>query len=255
MKITITALLGAAMLSSAANADIYSWDWSASVNGTSGLNMNGGQFQSIHAEYNNVSERFLWSVTFADQITDGYTLAVNDGPNPKGHAGELGLIYFDASNGVPVVTVYAYNGVNSQNSYADGSPAGGIQAPDMILASDGVTNHSSIMQASVVDDMMTGTRTMTLELDATIINNHMPANPGPEGPSEWTGVQFAELLGLWMHPVTNLNADYDGEMALTQWSGTQGWFDGSNFTTSVPTPGSVALLGLGGLVMSRRRRN
>ncbi len=255
MKMTITALMGAAMISSVASADVYSWDWSAAVNGTSGLNMAAGEFQSIHAEYNDASERFLWSVTFADQITDGYTLAINDGPNPKGHAGELGLIYFDASNGAPIVTVYAYNGVNSQNSYADGSPAAGTQAPDMILASDGVTNHASIMQASVVDDMMNGTRTMTLELDATIINNHIPANPGPDGPSEWTGVQFAELLGLWMHPVTNLNASYDSEMALTSWGGTQGWFDGANFTTTVPAPGAFALLGMGGLVMSRRRRS
>ncbi len=255
MKFTIPALMGAAMLSTAASADIYTWDWSAAADGTAGLNMNGGEFQSIHAEYNNQSQRFLWSVTFADQITDGYTLAVNNGPNPKGHAGELGLIYFDASEGSPIVTVYAYNGVNAQNSYADGSPASGTQAPDMILASDGVANHSSIMQASVVDDMMAGTRTMTLEISASFINNHIPANPGPEGPSEWTGVQFAELLGLWMHPMTNLNTDYDQDMALTQWSGAQGWFDGSNFTTSVPTPGSVALLGLGGLVMGRRRRS
>lgn len=256
MNRCVIALLSVGAVSAAANADLYVWDWDAGVDGTSGLNMNGGEFSSIHAEYNSDTQRFLWDVTFADQITDGYTLAVNNGPNPKGHAGELGLIYFDATGADARVTAYAYNGVNSMNSYKDGSPTSGTQTPDMILAASMVDstmlNHSSVMEASVVDGM-DGSRRMMLEMDASVINGHTPEYPGPDGIEEWTGVQFAELLGLWMHPLKNLSTSYNEDGTLSQWSGSQGWFDGSNFET-VPTPGAAVLLSLGAMVGTRRRR-
>ena len=254
MKISTIALIGAAAVATSAQADIYHWDWSAAADGTSGLNMNAGEFQSVHAEFNTVTNNFVWSVTFANQITDGYTLAVNNGPNPKGHAGELGLIYFDASGTDVRVTGYAYNGVNSANSYLDGSPASGTQNPDMIFASSSLENASLITAASVVDNM-DGTRVMTLEMDATMINSHIAEYPGPLGQAEWTGIGFEEQLGLWMHPFKNLNSSYDANGLLTGWSGQQGWFDGAGFdTTSVPAPTSMALMGMGGLLVSRRRR-
>lgn len=253
MKITKLALIAAAACAASAQADVYQWDWSAEADGVVGLNMNGGEFQSIHAEFNSVTNNFLWSVTFADQITDGYTLAVNDGPNPKGHAGELALIYFDASNTDVRVTGYAYNGVNSMNSFSDGSGASGVQSPDMIFASSTTENASFISTASVVDNA-DGTRVMTLEMDASMINGHSPQYPGPEGPSEWTGIGFGDFLGLWMHPLTNLSTTYDQDGLLTSWSGQQGWFDSKDLPT-VPTPGAFALLGMSGLVAGRRRRN
>lgn len=256
MNRCILALVGVGAVSATASADLYVWDWDANVDGTSGLNMNAGEFSSIHAEYDTVTERFLWDVTFADQITDGYTLAVNDGPNPKGHAGELGLIYFDATGDDARVTVYAYNGVNSMNSYKDGSPASGTQTPDMILAASMVDatmlNHSSIIEASVIDGI-DGSRRMTLEMDASIVNAHAPEYPGPDGIEEWTGVQFAELLGLWMHPVKNLVTEYNEDGTLANWRGSQGWFDGSGFETT-PTPGSALLLSMGVVAATRRRR-
>ena len=255
MKITTMALIGAAAFATSANADVYHWDWSAAVDGTAGLNMNGGEYQSVHAEFDSSTNRFLWSVTFSDQITDGYSLAVNNGPNPKGHAGEMALLYFDATGGDVRVTGYAYNGVNSLNSYYDGSPQGGTQAPDLLFASNGFENASFITAASVMDNV-DGTRVMTLEMDASLINGHNPFYPGPDGPSEWTGVAFDEMIGLWMHPFKNLDTSYDQSGALTGWSGSQGWFDGSNFdTTTVPAPGAMALLGMGGMLVGRRRRN
>lgn len=254
MKITTIATICAGTIATAANADIYQWDWSADVDGTSGLNMNGGEFESIHAQFDNVTNRFLWQVTFADQITDGYTLAVNNGPNPKGHAGELALIYFDASNPDVRVTGYAYNGFNGFSSYYDGSPAGGVQAPDMLLASNLLGNDSSIMQASVQD--IGSKRVMTLEMDASAVNTHSPAYPGPEGLGEWTGLAFDDLLGLWMHPMRGLDTSYeqDGGLSELSYAG-QGWFDGNNFgTTVVPAPGAMAILGLGGILAGARRR-
>jgi hypothetical protein len=256
MKKSTIAMLCAATFATAAQADIYQWDWSADVDGTAGLNMNGGEFQSIHAQFDSVTDRFLWQVTFADQITDGYTLAVNNGPNPKGHAGELALIYFDASNPNVRVTGYAYNGVNLFNSYQDGSPDEGIQAPDMLFGSDLLGNNDSIIMQASVEDIGT-TRVMTLEIDAAGINVHTPANPGPEGPGGWSGIAFDELVGLWMHPMTGVDTAYDQSGALTGLSySTQGWFDGNNFGTSTdPAPGAMALFGRGGMLAGRRRRN
>jgi len=255
MKITTMALIGAAAFATSAQAEIYQWDWSADVDGTSGLNMAGGEFQSVFAQFDSDTNRFLWQVTFADQITDGYTLAVNNGPNPKGHAGELALIYFDASGADVRVTGYAYNGVNSFSSYYDGSPDGGTQTPDLLFASDLLGNDSSIMQATVED--VGTTRVMTLEMDASFINGYNPMYPGPEGPSEWTGLAFDELVGLWMHPMSGTNMSYGQSGELTGLSyGTKGWFDANNFsTTVVPAPGAMALFGMGGLLAGRRRRD
>ncbi len=253
-KIAMLALMCAGTVATTASADIYQWDWSADVNGTAGLNMNGGEFQSIHAQYDSNTERFLWQVTFADQVTDGFTLAVNNGPNPKGHAGELGLLYFDASDNNVRVTGYAYNGENSFSTYYDGSAASGTQNPDMIFGSDALgTNASLIMQASVQD--IGTTRVMTLEMDASSINGHNPIYPGPEGPGEWTGMAFDELIGLWMHPMPGMNTSYGQDGALTELSyNRQGWFDGSNFTTTtIPAPGALALVGLRGVLVGRRR--
>jgi len=255
MKVSIIAMLCAGTMATVAQADIYQWDWSADADGTSGLNMRGGEFQSVFAQFDSDTNRFLWQTTFADQITDGYSLAVNNGPNPKGHAGELALIYFDATGSDVRVTGYAYNGINSLNSYRDGSPVGGTQAPDMIFGSNGLENASFITTASVVDNF-DGTRVMTLEMDASLINTHSPAYPGPGGQEEWTGLAFAEKLGLWMHPFDNLETSYDDDGALDGWSGRQGWFDGGGYdTTTVPAPGALALMGIGGVLAGRRRRS
>jgi len=253
MKITTMLCVGA-LAASGAHADIYAFDWEYGDPGSMGLNMRAGTFESVYAEYDSDTERFLWQTTFSDQITQGYTLAVNDGPNPKGHAGELALIYFDATTVDPVVSVYAYNGENTQTSYIDGSPDDGTQTADAIVLSDETGRHPSIMSASV-EDTASGKRVMTLELDASIVNGHTPLHPGPDGPSEWTGIQFAEALGIWMHPVKELETAYNDDGSLSEWSGTQGWFDGTNFTTTtIPAPGALALLGLGGVMVTRRTR-
>jgi len=239
----------AGLAATGASADVFQWDWSAAADGTRGLNMRGGEFESVHAEYNSSDNRFLWEVVFSDQITDGYTLAVNNGPNPKGHAGELALIYFDATHPDVRVSAYAYNGQNTLLTYRDGSPQAGDQDPDQIFG----FNHSSILRASSED--IGAKRKMTLEIDAGVINAHSPAYPGPGGSAEWTGIAFDEMLGLWMHPLTELTTGYDQDESLTAWSGSQGWFDASSLkAASVPAPHTLAIFGLGGLAACRRRR-
>ncbi len=248
MKTAILALAAAALAAgtTTANAQTYVFNWET---GDSPVNNAGGEFKSITGSYNASSKLFTWDITFNDQITDGYTLAVSPGPNPKGQSGELALIYFDATNiATPEVTVYAYNGQNTQLSWADGSHDPGIQSPDKIISSSGV-NSGDILNASVTDDA--GMRTLSLEMDATNLQSHLPKWPGD---ADWTGVEFGGSIGVWLHPTAWLHTEYGVDGFLNAWEPeTQGWLDGQYFET-VPAPaGSLALGGLG-LLAARRRR-
>lgn len=233
----------------AASADVYSWSWQT---GDSSVNNNGGAMETIGMRYNTNTERFAFDVTFSDQVSQGYTLAVSPGANPKGHAGELALLYFDATNMSQVrLNAFAYNGLNTQTSYYDGSPDAGTQAPDQIATSLNAIDAATISALAIDHD---GKRTFSLILDATAINAHIPTHPGPNGPSEWTGLEFGALMGIWFHPVKNLHTAYDAEGFLADWGGSQGWLDGQNFATSVPAPAAGAtLLAAFGLAGRRRR--
>ena len=243
----ILAAVGAAC--TVASADVYSWEWNA---GDTSVSNNGGIMEHIETRYNTVSERFVFNVTFSNQITQGYTLAVSPGANPKGHAGELGLLYFDATDMNNVrINAFAYNGENTQTSYRDGSPASGTQSPDPIVTSLNAIDAATISASALDHD---GKRTFTLTLDATAINAHIPSRPGPDGPSEWTGLEYGALMGIWFHPVHSLATAYNAEGFLSNWSGREGWLDGSNFTTTVPAPASAASF-LALAFAGRRRRS
>lgn len=249
MKRTGLILAAVGIASGVASADVYSWEWNA---GDTSVSNNGGIMEHIETRYNTVSERFVFNVTFSNQITEGYTLAVSPGANPKGHAGELALLYFDANDMNNVrLNAFAYNGQNTQTSYNDGTPAAGIQAPDKIATSLDVIDAATIAATAVDHD---GKRTFSLTLDATAINAHIPANPGPGGPAEWTGLEYGALMGIWFHPVRDLTTAYGGDGFLTNWDARQGWLDGSNFTTTVPAPASAASL-LALAFAGRRRRS
>jgi len=266
VRTTVLALAALSAITASAHAEVfYRYDF---THGQHGTNEGAGRIQSIRAEFNPTTNRFLWDVTMNTSVggqTVGYWLAISPGPNPKGHAGELALIYFDASNIVdetsvtPRVTVYNYNGINGASSYMDGSPAAGVQAPDRIWSSLNTAGTSPVTQMYASDSGTT--RRFYLEMDASIIQNHVPLYPSPEG-DEWTGVAFAEKIGVWFHPVRGLNAQYgtDPSLAsynwLTNWTiQGQSWLDGTNFSTQlIPAPGSIALLAVGGLVGLRRRR-
>lgn len=235
--VCFAALVAAAGLAGAGTT--YAWDW----NGAGG-NMRGGDMTTVSASFNDSTEVFRWEVTYSDQITEGFTLAVNDGPNPKGTRGELALIYFDANGFLSSgdssdvnVTAYEYSGDNNAASW---------NTPGVLLNKSG--DAGFILDASAQDNA-NGTRTFVLEFDASVINSFYNT-------ADWTGVGFDSSIGAWFHSFKNLNTTYDANGELTSWSGVDGWLDFANQNTVIvplPLAGAMGAAGLG-LVTGRRRK-
>ena len=252
----IASAIGLASSAQAGNIVQYNFDITSPPG-----NSNGGVIDTISSSFRPADNHFEWTVRFSNQVSRGYTLALSPGPNPKGTSGELALLYFDATDlNAPIVSVYGYNGLNNPSSFNDGSQAGGIQTPDRIVSS--LVDGSFITEASVVDDGLGG-RTMTLIMDASAVQNYVVINPAPDPDTDWTGLAYGEEIGIWFHPFRNLSTSYHGEDLpgegfLSAWSGTQGWYDTSDQTTTttfVPAPGSAALIALSGLLVARRKRD
>lgn len=179
-------------------------------------NDSAGELVELDSYFNSSTKELTWTATFAPLPshalnTDGYWLAMNNGPNPKGHSGELALLYFDASDPDNIiVTVYAYNGSNGFTSFRDGirddGPNGqpGDQAPDRIISS--LTSPDFLQEASLTIDPNNGYRTLHFRIDASPITSHHPFYPDNNDP--WFGIGFGELLGFWFHPLGEFNADY-----------------------------------------------
>lgn len=240
MKKAIFALAAAGLSSSALGA-VFQWNY----DGVSpAQNANAGNISAIAGSFNNATDGFTWDVTYsngATKDTDGYWLVVSPGAMPNGAGGEYAIIYFDATNlAAPKVSVYRYNGQNSSASWS--SPA------DLLLsnqiAGSGITASAS----------QTGTqRRFILSFDATGINNLYNAGTNPSLPN-WTGVEFGNNIGVWMHTVAGASTGYSSSTKkLNKWDFTkEGWLDAASQPT-VPTPGALSLAGLAGLVALRRR--
>lgn len=266
-SIAAIALTGVFALS--ANAASFNWNWSSPSdayklsNGTGthsytspeGVEINdtGGEIRSINSSFDDGTGMLTWLVTlgpspiFSTPLTSGFTLALTDGPNPKGIDGELALLYFDAYGSSPVLTAYGYNAQNDGTSYRDGSNANGTQAPDRIFSS--ILNNQVVLVDTFNQD---GTRTLGFTIDSSLINAHSPAYGNP---NDWTGIQFGSSIGMWFHPFLVTEGTYS-QGYLTNWrTEVGGWFDGNEVPT-VPEP-STAILALAGLatIGYRRRRS
>jgi hypothetical protein len=252
----VASVVLAGIMSPTAEAGFWRYNYS---------NPSSAWFKTITTEYDPDSKRFLFDFT-AGNTVNGYWLVLSPGPNPKGYAGELAILYLDA-NGLganstitPKLTVYGYNGQNGILSYMDGSQAAGVQTPDRIFSSLNPDTTGTIMQLSANDTG--GLRRFTVELDATVIQNHSPLHNGGAMGVEWTGVGFGPQLGAWFHPSAGTTTSYGtnpsepdfGWLKSFSYTG-QAAFDTTNLTTQwVPAPGAVALLGLAGIAGGRRRR-
>jgi len=251
--ICTTAILGMT-ITSAASAALYQFEWNVGDTAPDGLNNTGGEVRQILGAFNTETNRLDWQVTYADQITEGLTLAISPGANPKNHPGELAMIYFDAyDHDNTRLTAYGYNGLNSHTSWYDGDGAtAGDQDADLIM-----TNNMPMIFSQLAIDHEDGSRTLGFSIDATNILAHHPMWPSFDENVEWTGAQFAERIGIWQHSFTRLRFEYgDGGDITSLIRGGQGWFDGHDMETNlVPTPGTAALALAGGMTAFRRRRN
>lgn len=244
------AIAAIACFATVANAQTKQWNFDPS----SSYNSGGGTIKSAVSTFNQVTKRFTFSADFGNvpgtnHKTDGFWLVVSPGANPKGHAGELSIFYFDASKSTgPVLTTYTYNGVNGSNSYKNGNGLG--SAPDTIASS--IASQSWINNMTKQD--MGGTRRLSFDIDAAVIQNHTPKYPGPGGAGDWTGAAFGNEIGVWFHPVSGLSTQYNQKGYLTNFNYcSQGWFDANNQKTT-PEPASMVVLGAAIAALAKKRK-
>ena len=250
-----------------ARADVFTYSYVAGVSGMPTQNTAGGKIESFTTSFNTITKALTFSATFdpvpghtsQGLVTQGFWLVLDNGPDPKSHPGQLAIFYFDASNlAAPVLTEYGYNGQNADNSWLDGNPTKPGNQPGDLIA--GAYNLSNDLSAPKVADTTNATgkhRTMSFSVNATSILKHVPLYPDPSTP--WFGTGFGSTMGVWFHPVTSFDASYSHSTgAITSLSiCNEGWIDASNLCTTktIPAPGAMALVGLGGLMGMRRRRN
>ena len=160
----------------------------------------------------------------------------------------MGLFYFDASNlAAPKIMTYTYNGLNTTTSWRDGDgTVAGNQSPDLIL-----TDAARSGTASAQD--IGGKRILSFSMDVSSIIAH---NPMYGNAADWTGAQFSDAMGIWMHPFKTFNTTYgaDGKITNLQLGG-EGWFDGTMLsTTLIPLPSAAGMAGLGLIALGVRRK-
>jgi hypothetical protein len=253
-----------------ANAQVNHFFWSnGAIPGTAGKNTDpyvqssmfnqaSGNVNFISAEDNDTTNKFSFYANFAKngtEVPNAFWLAVSNGPNPKGQAGELALIYFDGTGaGTPKVTAYGYNGENGFTSYFDGSQAAGTQTPDRIASS--VATPTFLKRWDNSTDA-SGNRTLGFDIDKGVINSYVPKNTGS---APWQGINFSDKMGIWFHAVSDASTSYDVNGFLKSFSfDKQGWVDLENAKTKtggspVPEPASMIALGLGAVGLIRRKR-
>lgn len=248
-----------ASATTAANATLLSWNWTPAspqpVGGGYGYNATGGSIEFINTTFNTATKQLTFDIQFQGSlITRGFWLALNNGPDPKNQPGNYALFYFDGTSfSSPKLTTYVYNGRNDGSSWEDGNgSASGSPAGDLIR---GVNETAGFINSISAGDA-SGKRRFRFDINATSIQNHLPAFAAPDG-SAWEGTGYGNQLGIWLHTLaTGVSFSYgSGRGGITHFNDGQkeGWLDG-NFFPTIPAPGSVALMGLGGLMIARRRR-
>jgi hypothetical protein len=199
------------------------------VNNPSGSDA-AGDIKNVDMALTDFTQKFTFNMT-VEPSAQGFVVAINGGPNPKGHGGEMALLYFDASGtGTPVVTAYNYNGLNMYTSWQDGSAAGGTQSPDKIASS--LTDPGFFDNISVTTDA-NGNKVFSLEMDAGILQDHVPQYGNA---ADWTGLDFDSSVGIWLGAVDNLQTSYGADGFLTDFDyGSRSWYDTSNRTATETT--------------------
>ncbi|MEM9122294.1 MAG: VPLPA-CTERM sorting domain-containing protein [Pseudomonadota bacterium] len=204
-----------------------------------------GSIETFFTQYDTTSAQYSLSISVAANNgvqSDGFWSVTSPGPNPKGIADELAILYADGQSGE--LWAYEYNGVNGFSSFSD---------PSKLIA----------YYPGAVSTMDDGAlRTFTISgLDASAIQTYSDG-------SDWTGLGYADLIGVWIHPVdleeNGIEGDENGINAFPVLA--DSFYDTLNQPTEivagrpgdsdVPEPAAIALVaaGLGGLWAVRRRR-
>ncbi|MEO0514631.1 MAG: PEP-CTERM sorting domain-containing protein [Planctomycetota bacterium] len=283
--------------------------------GTPAISGSSSVIQVVRTSFSEIDNSMSWFAQFEadslEELPTGFTLVVNDGPAPKTHLGELAVLYFEAEEKIASLadsafantfsgdtdsglTAYAYNGGSSASAHRTSNfqdvQSATPDAPDQIASSRnntldyvGVINQYRLTNGKFI-------RVISVDFDATPILNHTPLQPSldfmDDRPLTWTGIGFAETIGIWFHPFNNINAEYieggdedgflkhgiggfaqhgigDPNSVQDGWqvvNNNYGFFDVDDLDATlkdgqpIPEPASALLLLAGASVLARRRR-
>lgn len=227
----IFSILLAPFAAAPAHAQEYFFDFSpSSLNGKQ-IKHDAGRTTFIQARFNSNTQRLYWKIVFlpavgTNKLPDGLNLLLNTGFRPKGRQGEMAHLFFDATNlSAPKLTVYAYNGTNTDSSW---------QFSDMNLTKPADPILSSLVRTDWINELTVidapGQRTFIIDIDTLEINNHVPITPGSQA---WRGVAFGLSIGIWSHPLSGSSATYGANGFLTQkGSGINGFVDAELLLTN-----------------------
>ena len=233
---------------------------------------------ALRTTFNPSTQQFTFEATLTPNTSgsevNSFSLVIGDGNALEGRTGEIATLYFDATReGTPVVSLYTYNGADSATSFrfADFQQAAidGSVAPDTLATSFGLGTSADFLNDASVVENTDGSRTFSVDIDASSINGHSPAVPSPTG-NDFFGLQVAQDLGIWFHTFQQtFETTYDANGFFVPETGNAnlvatGFAVASNFNTLdltglqsvlVPEPATavMALTGLG-LLAGRRRR-
>jgi hypothetical protein len=207
-----------------------------------------GQITNLYTSYDPHTSEFSFNVDIKENsrgvLANGYWAVINNGPLPKWHDNEYSIFYADTVNNR--LTSYVYNGDALSESFSGNSWING----ELIQSYSGALTTVTTGNAVSID----------FSIDASAINNYVPP-AATHVEHSWTGVQFAETVGMWFHPIFFDNIAYDENGALSALdfgvyadeSPKHGWRDvknrSSNYVTSehtvVPVPAAAWLFGSG----------